>query len=278
MQPIPLPYPDAAKRLPSITVSGALLGGIRVLLVGLLILAGLTILLIAALIPGRPGGARWSMWVSVWISRGFVLISGIRLRQRHPGALQDHAGFVFFNHVSYLDIVVLLACRPVRYLAASGVRRIPAIGWMARAVGTVFVNRGADASREQARADLRAAFERSRTPIALAPEGGVHHGPYVSPFRHGAFEVAAGAGADVLLVAIDFEPRGQAAWLPGESLIRAYWRLAARTQPLVARVVVIPPAGPVASPPPEAAAASEQRLNAVLERLWRESEDSGERL
>lgn len=269
MRPLPLPYPVAAERLHSPTAFGALVGAIRVVMTLVLIVVGLVVLLSAALIPGRPGGARWSMWVSVGISRLFLLLSGIRLRQRHAEALRAHRGFVFFNHVSYLDVVVVLACRPVRFLAASGVRRLPAIGWMARAVGTVFVNRGADASREKARDGLRQAFDRSPTPIALAPEGGVRHGPYVSPFRHGAFEVAADAGGEILLVALDFEPRGRAAWLPGESLIRAYWRVAAHTRPLTAHVVAILPAAAVTTPAPEAASEAEQRINAALDGLWR---------
>ena len=210
-----------------------------------------------------------AMWVAVGICRLFVWITGIRMRGENLDALRAHRGFVFFNHVSYVDVIVILAVRPLRFLATVGVRRMPAIGWMARAVGTVFVHRGEGASREAARGDLHAAFERSPTPIALAPEGGVGHGPYVQPFRHGAFEVASGVGAEVLLVALDFWPRGRAAWLPGENLVRAYWRLAARTEPVDARIVALPPAAPVPRAPAVEAAEAERRIDAALARLWR---------
>ncbi len=266
----PLSYPEAAAALPLTTIAGAIVGVLRILATTLLVAVGTVVLLLSALIPGRIRDARPAMWMSVWISRAFVAISGIRLDARGADALRAHRGFVFFNHVSYMDICVLLSVRPVRFLAASGVRKLPGIGWMATAVGTVYVDRGADSSREDARQRMKAAVERSPTPIALAPEGGVRHGPMVSPFRHGAFEVARDAEADILLAVIDFVPRGRAAWLDGESLISAYWRLAARTTPLVARIQALPPASGVIAAPPEAATASEARMDEALVRLWRE--------
>ena len=267
----PPPYPEAAARLPKTTASGAILGAVRVVAVSVVIVLGLPVLLVAAVLPGRPGGARASMWAGLALCRAFLWLTGVRLDVRNRDAMRRARGFVFFNHVSYLDILVLMAVRPFRFLATAGVRKIPFIGWMAQGAGTVFVERGKDASRKAAREHMTRAYHRSPTPIALAPEGGVQHGPGVAPFRHGAFEVASGAEAPVLLVALDFEPRGRAAWLPGESLIRAYWRLAARTSPLCARVVALPPAAIPNEAPEAEAAAAEARVEAALDGLWRES-------
>ncbi|OZC03066.1 lysophospholipid acyltransferase family protein [Rubricoccus marinus] len=266
----PLPYPEAAATLPPTTFAGALLGVLRLLATILLVAVGTVVLLLSALIPGRIQDARLAMWVSVWISRIFLAITGLKVDARGAEVLRAHSGFVFFNHVSYMDIVVLLSIRPVRFLATAGVRKIPGIGWMATAVGTVYVDRGEGSSREAARERMKAAVARSPTPIALAPEGGVRHGPLVSPFRHGAFEVARDADAEILLAVIDFLPRGRFAWLERESLVRAYWRLGARTTPVVARIVALPPASGVTVAPPEAAARSEARMDAALQSLWRE--------
>ena len=260
-------YPDAARAMNPPGAAASALGVARCVATVLLLVVSLVPLGLAALVPLRWRGERLAMWVPGLISRSFLAISGLRLDVRHAEALRDLRGFAFFNHVSHLDIPVLLAVRPFRFLATAGVKKIPVIGWMARAVGTVFVHRGNEESRAEARLHLHRAFRRSPTPIALAPEGGVNPDADLRPFRHGAFEVARDAQAPVLLVALEFEPRGPAGWLEGESLLHAYWRLAARTEPTVAHVVALPPPRPVTGPPAEASDAAEVRIRSALAAL-----------
>ena len=163
-----------------------------------------------------------------------------------------------------LDPLVLVAATPFRFLSTLGVRFLPLVGWMATALGTIYVNRGRAASREAARGALREAVHHSPTPVALAPEGRIGPGPGVLPLRHGAFEVAADADAPVLLVALRFEPRAYALWADGEWLTRPLWRLCARTVPVVATVTPLAPALRPAGPPAALAAAAERRFNEAL--------------
>ena len=135
----------------------------------------------------------------------------------------------------------------MRFLSTAGVRHLPFIGWMATALGTLYVNRGRGASREEARHALRREVHQSSVPVGLAPEGQIGPGPDVLPLRHGAFEVAADADAPILLVSLQFEPYGYAAWLDGEWLLRAYWRLCARTRPVTATLRVLEEIDPDAS-------------------------------
>ena len=254
-----LPRPGPAARL---------LGAARVLAVVALLLAGTVGLLAAALVPVRVRGVRVAVWAAVGVARALLWTTGTRLCVAGAEALRAHRGFVFFNHLSFLDPVALMAVRPVRFLATRGVRRIPLVGPIARAVGTLFVNRGQDASREQARRDLRAAVSRSPLPVALAPEGGIGPGPGVGPLRHGAFEVASDADADVLLVALAFEPPGYAVW-EDETLAGPLWRWCARTAPFTISVRALPPhletrPGGAAACPEGLAAEATRRLNAAL--------------
>lgn len=268
MRDAPLSYPAAGASLPRPGPLEQTLGIGRVVVsAGLLLVAGLGVL-IGAAVPGRWRGARAPLWTLTGVCRAFLWVNGIRLTVTAREALREPTGFVFFNHVSYLDIPLLLAVRPFRFLAAAGVRRLPLIGWVARAVRTVFVHRGDGESREAARVSLMEAVRRSPTPIALAPEGGVQHGPYVQPFRHGAFEVAQTTGAPVLLIAVDYAPRGYAAWLDGESLLAGYWRLAARTEHVTAHVTALPPSAPVHGTPASVATEAERRINRALDTLW----------
>src|SRR5690606_11511464 len=213
-------------------------------MVAVLLLAavGALAVLPAALAPGRVRGARPALWVALALARLFVLLFGIRLRCPDPAALRRHHGLVFINHLSYLDPVVVAALAPVRFLAAAGVRRLPFVGWIARAMGTVFVARGSVESRSAARAELVGKLgRRAYPPIVIAPEGQIGPGGRVLPFRHGALAVARDAGVAVLPLVLRFTPLDAAAWLRGEWILAALWRLAARTAPLEASVVPLAP-------------------------------------
>ena len=259
--------PDTLAGLPRPGPVATLLGAVRVLAVLVLLVVGTVALVAAALVPVRPRGVRLAVWAAVAVARAFLAFTGTRVAVDDRAALRAHRGFVFFSHLSFLDPVVLMAAAPTRFLAAEGVRRIPFVGWIAQAAGTLFVNRGRDASREAARHALRAAVADGPTPVALAPEGGIGPGPGVLPLRHGAFEVARDADADILLVALRFEPPGYAVW-SGEWLVVPLWRLCARTGPFTVRVAVLAPAletrpGGGASPEVLAAEAT-QRFNTAL--------------
>ena len=255
--------PDALPPRP--TPAEALLGSLRFTAVLVLLVGGTVALLGASLVPARLGGVRPAEHVALGLCRAFLHVTGVTLRVEHPARLRDHHGFVFFNHLSWLDPLVLFAVRPLRFLSTLGVRSLPFVGWMATALGTVYVHRGRDASREQAREALREAVAASETPVAVAPEGQIGPGPGVLPFRHGAFEVAADAEADVLLVALRYEPYAHAVWQDREWLTTALWRVVARTGPFVATVTpLVPTLDPEADAPAALAAEAERRLDAAL--------------
>ena len=255
--------------LPRPGVVATALGAVRVVGVLVLLVVGTAVLLAAALVPGRPRGVRLAVHVAVGIARAFLALTGTRLAVEDAEALRVHRGFVFFNHLAWLDSVALMAVTPVRFLATQGVRRIPFVGWMASAIGTLFVQRSRDESREAARVALRAAVAGSPLPVALAPEGGIGPGPGVLPLRHGAFEVATDADADVLLVALRFEPPGYAVW-DREWLLAPLWRLCARTSPFTVHVRALTPVletrpgGDAAADPEALAAEATRRFNAAL--------------
>ncbi|GAB5535797.1 MAG: hypothetical protein Rubg2KO_20460 [Rubricoccaceae bacterium] len=258
--------PEAVAALPAAGFLGGLLGVTRLALAGIVVVVATVVILASSLVPLKIRDTRLSLWATAGTARALLAIFGVRLIVDDPKRLRAHRGFVFFNHFSWIDPVVLMAATPVRYLAAAGVKKLPFIGWVGRAVGTVFVNRGNDASREAARDGLRDAIASSLTPVALAPEGGIKPGPPVRPFRYGAFEVAAEARQPVLLVALAYTPWARAAWQDGETLIDAAWRVSARRGPFIARVTPLERVMPSASGIEADARAAEATLNEALTR------------
>ncbi len=74
-----------------------------------------------------------------WWSARLLSILGVGLSVR--GMLHFSPIWVS-NHISWLDIVVLMAVSPCRFLSKSEVAHWPLIGWLAKRAGTVFIRRG----------------------------------------------------------------------------------------------------------------------------------------
>ena len=242
----------------------AALGALRVALVVALLVAATPVFFASLALPARRGGVRPTLRLGQAVCRAVLAVCGVRRTVDDAARLRAHRGMILFNHPSFLDPLVVMAAAPVRFLSAAGVRRLPFVGAMAHAAGTLFVDRGDAASRAHARRALRAAL-RGRTPVALAPEGGIQHTPGVGALRHGAFEVAGDAGAEILLVALDYTDRARLRWEPGETLFAPLWRVCARTTPFTARLRVAGPAlDPSALPVTGLAALARRRLDAAL--------------
>jgi 1-acyl-sn-glycerol-3-phosphate acyltransferase len=107
------------------------------------------------------------------------------------------------NHVSWMDILVINACRRVRFVAKAEVRQWPLVGWMAARTGTLFLKR--TSPRELARVTKSVTtFLRRGHCIALFPEGTTTDGTSVQAFHSRLFESAIAAEALVWPVAITY--------------------------------------------------------------------------
>ena len=247
-------------------VLAVVVGVVRML--GLVVLAavGAVVALVAALVPVRIRGIRPAQAVCVGLARAFLALMGTRVVCADPEAIRRHRGLVFFNHLSYLEPVALVALGPARPLATSNVRKIPFIGAIAIALGTVFVDRSDKASRRASRAALLGRLqERPWPPVILSPEGGIGPGPGVVPFRHGAFEIAIEGGFSIRPVVVRYEPPGPEIWLSEEWVLRAAWRLAARTHPFTITLTPLPLVVPQAAGTEEEEDAQAEALARALE-------------
>jgi len=141
----------------------------------------LTVALAAALavmtllrLPGRGG-------LSLRYSRAVCALLNVRI---HVIGAQPahHSVLILSNHVSWLDILVITATVPVIFVAKSEVRRWPLIGWVARARGTVFVERDRRRQTAEAAADIAQYLAEGQS-IVLFAEGTSSDGNRVLPFR-----------------------------------------------------------------------------------------------
>jgi len=101
------------------------------------------------------------------------------------GQAMHDLGAVVANHSTWLDILTLNACQKVYFVAKSEVAAWPAIGWLARATGTVFIRRASGDARVQ-----KSVFETRLTAghrLLFFPEGTSTDGTSILPFKSTLF-------------------------------------------------------------------------------------------
>jgi 1-acyl-sn-glycerol-3-phosphate acyltransferase len=217
-------------------------------------------ILFAALIPIRIQNIRLAPWLCTLAARLAMLIFNIRFHCPEPQRLSAHTGFVFANHLTFFDILMMLQVLPMRFLSRMENRSWPFIGWVAIAIGTVFVDRSNKESRGAARDALVKAEK--YPPIVIYPEGRIGPPRGLQPFRFGAFEIAVECGAPFLPCAIVYDAPEVIAW-GDESFLDAFWRLARHPGPIRAQLIPLMPVQPRPTDDPKQLAAEAHRAVAA---------------
>ncbi len=170
-------------------------GGLRALL-RLLAAAWWTVLLLPVLVAGMALASPRAIWrrrmrnrvVRLW-ARGLARIAGMRIQIR--GTPPAPPFFLVANHVSYVDIVMLLATTETTvFVAKRELAEWPFLGYLTRLVGTIYLDR---ASRRDARRAITAIEHCTAAgdgAIAF-PEGTSSDGATVYPMKAALFEWAA---------------------------------------------------------------------------------------
>ncbi len=135
------------------------------------------------------------------VSRGILAVLGIRLVWRGPAPRPG--SLLVANHVSWLDVVALLAVTPVRLVAKHDVRAWPAVGALAALTGSIFVDRSRPKRLPTTVAEVAAALRGGRS-VAVFPEGTTFCGAERGRFRPAVFQAAVDAGAPVMPIAIRY--------------------------------------------------------------------------
>lgn len=209
-------------------------GFFRLFTIVSIIVAGTLLILPTIWLPFRIRGIKPSAWIITIMTRFFMLIFNIRYICPDPDKFKKLEGFVFPNHSTYLDILMMTQLIPMRFVAKQEVRRFPIVGPLAMAVECVFVKRDNKESRAKARETL-AKVDRY-PPIVLFPEGKTGSGETLQPFRHGAFEIAVENEIPFLPCVILFDKPEYVRWM-GQKFPRVIWRLASRSGPLAAELI-----------------------------------------
>ena len=123
------------------------------------------------------------------------------------------------NHISYLDIVVLMAIHPkVVFLSKKEVSRWPIIGAGAKRVGTLFVDRNSKSDRQKVREQIGQLLREKRPHLAVFPSGTTTLDE-AKPWKKGIFEIATDVQLPIQTFRIQYSPLRTCAYIDNDNLL-----------------------------------------------------------
>lgn len=153
---------------------------------------------------------RWSTWL---LSALNITVRQFRSDAVYEQALGDinpqnqQQFLTVANHVSWLDIFVINAVAPMRFVAKADIRDWPLVGPLCAGTGTIFIERNKRTALREAMAMVKQALVVGDR-IAIFPEGTTSDMQSILPFHSNFLQVAIDEKLTVLPLAIRFvDPR-----------------------------------------------------------------------
>lgn len=150
---------------------------------------------------------------------GAVALPALREQQAQQGA---QGVLVVANHISWLDVLLMAAYLPSRFVAKAEVAHWPLLGWLAARNGTFFLPRHSPNQVQSLNEQLAAALRTGQC-ITVFPEGSTSLGAGVLPFYPALFQAAIDAACPVQPMALRYtdahgQPSVAAAYIGEASL------------------------------------------------------------
>ena len=201
-----------------------------------------------------------------WWNQRLFGIFGLRIRIIGAPVTGGHVTVA--NHVSWLDISLIAACEPTRFVSKAEVRHWPIIGQLATAAGTFYLRRGRGGTRPLLE-HLTPFLQRGGS-VTIFPEGTTTSGESVLPFHARLFAAAVDAQLPVHPVAIRYgrtaDGRNIAPYVGDDTLL---WHILAmlRNPGLDVEVQYLPPIEPGTQDRNALASLARDAIVAVLQPL-----------
>lgn len=142
-----------------------------------------------------------ALLVREW-SRQMLAIMGVELVVQGTPPGQGPVLLVA-NHISWLDILVMDAAQPARFVSKSDVKSWPVLGSLVTGAGTLYIER--ESRRDAMRVVHQMADSlRAGDILAVFPEGTTGDGQTLLPFHANLIQAAISAHAPVLPVGLSF--------------------------------------------------------------------------
>jgi 1-acyl-sn-glycerol-3-phosphate acyltransferase len=224
-------------------------------------------LLTTALVFPWLGTPRKRALIRHWSRR---LLAILRVEARIHGLPEGGFGgnvLIVANHISWLDIFVLNALEPARFVAKAELRRWPLVGRLIVGVGTLFIER--ERRHDTHNVNRRAAVALARGDVvAVLPEGTTTDGTVVLPFHGSLLQPIVDAEGHVLPIAIRYRGLGgdhndAPAYVGETTFLESFWRITGERR-LVVELHCVPALAARARHRRELARAAEHAIRSAL--------------
>jgi 1-acyl-sn-glycerol-3-phosphate acyltransferase len=188
------------------------------------------------------GGLGTTMFVFPWVSQQrrqeiirrwcrqllAMLAVEARVHRRDDAAMPDQM-LIVANHISWLDIFVLLSFQPARFVAKSDLKRMPVVGRLITAVGTLYIERERRRDTHTVNRATVEALERGDI-VAVFPEATTSDGTGLLKFHSSLLQSAVDARGHVQPIAIRYRTPADEfciapAYVGDLNLVQSFWRV-----------------------------------------------------
>ncbi|MBY0371221.1 1-acyl-sn-glycerol-3-phosphate acyltransferase [bacterium] len=152
------------------------------------------------------------------------LLDTLRVDVEYAGKPSPEPTLFIGNHVSYLDIPLLMSRAPVVFLAKKELASWPIFGRAMRSVGTVFVDRGSPGSRKVAAEAIAPAVHEGGYSVAVFASGTTSI-TEDKPWRWGAFSIAKRFNIPLQPFRLTYEPLRTVAYIDEDFFASHLWSL-----------------------------------------------------
>lgn len=201
-------------------------------------------LLVVGLIFPRVTPARRAQFTGWW-ARKLLRILNIVLSVHGARPATDVRNLIVAsNHVSWVDIFVISAAHPARFVAKSEIRDWPIAGWLSDKAGTIFIRRTRRSDTAKINEMMHAVLAEGAT-IGFFPEGTTTGGDKLLKFHTSLFEPAVVNSATLAPAAIRYRgtdgERTDAVAFIGELSFAESIGLIIRQKSMIAEIVFATP-------------------------------------
>lgn len=222
---------------------------------------------VGAVYPRVPVHRRAS--ITGWWSRKLLRILNILLSVHGTRPAADARNLVVAaNHISWVDIFVINATQPSRFIAKAEIRDWPIAGWLCDKSGTIFIRRARRSDTARINETMHVALAEGST-IGLFPEGTTTAGDRLLKFHTSLFEPAVVNSAIIAPAAIryrasDGEPSAAAAYIGELSFVESVAMIISEKS-MVAEITFAPQIAATGMTRRDLALASEAAIARILD-------------
>jgi lyso-ornithine lipid O-acyltransferase len=157
-----------------------------------------------------------------------MVIAALGIRLKITGTPPDR-GLLVANHLSYLEVLIFGAALPCYLVSKAEIASWPFFGPLARAGGTLFVDRGSLASAEAVTREIAQRLK-GPVPVLFFPEGTSSDGSKLLRFHSRLFTPAVEASIPVTAAAVRYVPDNGSAernlcWFDDQEFLPHLWKL-----------------------------------------------------